>query len=75
MEGLDLKPLVRSLPDTIGRSFRYYLSVCSRQDLYDLTNAVAKVYNPNTAEHRLLVQNLDEHVASLSEAMQQFILT
>jgi len=73
MEGLDLKPPLRSLPASIGRSFRYYLSVCSSQDLHDLTHAVAKVYKPDSAEHRLVVRNIDEHVETLSEAIQQFI--
>jgi len=75
IEGLDLKPPVRSLPDTVGRSFRYYLSVCSRQDLYDLAYAVAEVFKPDTAEHHLLVQHIDEHVETLNGALQQLILT
>ncbi|MEJ2170860.1 MAG: hypothetical protein P8X90_35670 [Desulfobacterales bacterium] len=68
-EGLALKPPVRALPDTIERCFRYYLSVCSRQDLYDLIDAVAKSYHPDTAEHRLLRRNIDEHVETLSGAI------
>jgi hypothetical protein len=71
-EGLALKPPVRGLPDSIERCFRYYLSVCTREDLYDLINAVTKVYNPDTAEHRLLRRNIDEHVETLSGAIQQF---
>ena len=60
---------------TVAPGKRADLLLLGKNPLEDVTNAVAKVYNPNTAEHRLLVQNLDEHVASLSEAMQQFILT
>lgn len=73
MEGLALKPSVRMLPDTIARCFRYYLSVCTRQDLYELTNAIADAYNPAAAEHRVLKLHIHEHVETLSAALQNYI--
>ena len=73
MEGLGLKPPVRMLPDTIERCFCYYLSVCTRQDLYELINAVANAHNPAAAEHRVLTQHIHEHVEDLSAAIQNYI--
>jgi len=69
VQGLALKPPVRALPATIERCFRYYLSMCTRRDLYDLIDAVAKIYHPDTAEHRLFHRNIDEHVETLSSAI------
>ncbi|UCD79773.1 MAG: hypothetical protein JSW26_31055 [Desulfobacterales bacterium] len=73
MEGLALKSPVQPLPDTIERCFRYYLSVCSPADLYDLGTAVANTYHPETPEHYVLRQNIHEHVETLSSAIQQFL--
>jgi hypothetical protein len=73
MEGLALQPPVPLLPDTIERCFRYYLSVCTRQDLADLVNAVVNVYDPDTPEYSVLKQRTPEHVESLSGAIQKFI--
>ena len=73
MEGLALKPPVQILPDTIERCFRYYLSACTRQDLYDLVTAVINVYDPDTPGHSVLKQNVPEHVETLSGVIQKFI--
>ena len=68
-----LKPPVQMLPDTIERCFRYYLSACTRQDLYDLVTAVINVYDPDTPGHSVLKQNVPEHVETLSGVIQKFI--
>jgi hypothetical protein len=73
MEGLALKPPVQMLPDTIERCFRYYLSVCTRQDLYDLVTAVVNVSDPDTPGHRVLKQHVPEHVETLGGVIQKFI--
>jgi hypothetical protein len=73
MEGLALKPPVPSMPDTIERCFQYYLSVCTRQDLGELIHGIANTYNPDSSEHRVIHHNIDEHIETLSDAVQRFI--
>ena len=73
MEGLALKPTVPSMPDTIEQCFHYYLSVCSRQDLYELIHGIANTYDPDSSEHRVISQNIHEHIETLSAAVQSFI--
>ena len=36
-DGLALKPSVASMPDSLDNCFRYYLSVCTKEDLYELS--------------------------------------
>jgi hypothetical protein len=73
MEGLALKPPVRSMPDRIERCFHYYLSVCTRQDLCELIHGIANTHNPDSFEYRVLHHNIDEHIETLSGAVQSFI--
>jgi hypothetical protein len=74
MEGLAIKPPVQLLPDTIERCFRYYLSVCSQADIYDLSVAVANTYKPGTPEHHLLRPHIHEHAEALTCAIQKMRL-
>jgi hypothetical protein len=71
MEGLALKPPVRMLPDTIERCFRYYLAVCSRQDFYELSNAVVGALHPQAPEIPVIKQNLTGHIETLHGVVQQ----
>ena len=71
LEGLALKPHVRMLPDTIERCFRYYLSVCSRQDFYELSNAVVDALHPQAPEIPVIKQNLTDHIETLHDVIQQ----
>jgi len=71
LEGLALKPPVRMLPDTIERCFRYYLSVCSRQDLYELSNAVVDALHPQAPEIPVIKQNFTGHIETLHGVVQQ----
>ena len=73
MEGLALKPPLHSMPDTVERCFHYYLSVCTRQDLFELIHGIANTYDSDSSEHRVIYQNIDEHIQTLSDAVQRFI--
>ena len=71
LEGLALKSPVRMLPDTIERCFRYYLSVCSRQDFYELSDAVVDALHPQAPEIPVIKQNLTGHIETLHGVVQQ----
>jgi hypothetical protein len=71
MEGLALKAPVPLLPDTIERCFRYYLALCSRQDFYELSNAIVDALHPEAPEIPVIKQNLTGHIETLCGAVQQ----
>jgi len=69
-EGLALKPQIPELPDAIDQCFGYYLSVCSQEDLLELTKAVAHEFNPRSAETSIVKQHLEAHVESLHRSIE-----
>jgi hypothetical protein len=72
-DGLALKPSVASMPDSIERCFRYYLSVCTQENLYDLSKAVVKRFNRRAPEVRVVEQHLKEHVEELNRLIRQVL--
>jgi len=72
LEGLSLKSQIPLLPDAIERCFRYYLSVCTKEDVYELSQAVVNEFNPMSPETPIVKQHLDEHVAVLSRTLETF---
>ena len=72
LEGLSLKLQIPLLPDAIDRCFRYYLSVCTKEDVYELSQAVVNEFNPMSPETPIVKQYLDEHVAVLSRTLETF---
>jgi len=72
LEGLSLKPQIPLMPDAIDRCFRYYLSVCTKEDVYELSQAVVNEFNPMSPETPIVKQYLDEHVAVLSRSLETF---
>jgi hypothetical protein len=72
-DGLALKPSVASMPDSIERCFRYYLSVCTKENLYDLSKAVVKRFNRRAPEVRVVKQHLKEHVEELSRVIRRVL--
>jgi hypothetical protein len=73
MDGLALKPPVASMPDSLDNCFRYYLSVCTKEDLYELSNAMVATFNQRAPEVRVVKQHLKEHVEELSRVIGQVI--
>ena len=69
MDGLALKPSVASMPDSLDNCFRYYLSVCTEEDLYELSNALVETFNRHNPEVRVVKQHLKEHVEELSRVI------
>jgi hypothetical protein len=72
-EGLALKPPVASMPDSLDNCFRYYLSVCTEEDLYELSEAVIKTFNRRAPEMRVIKQHLKEHVEELNRVIEQVL--
>jgi len=72
-EGLALKPQIPELPDAIDQCFGYYLSVCSQEDLLELTEAVANEFHFPSAETSIVKQHLEAHVESLHRSIELFL--
>ena len=71
LDGLALKPSVTSMPDSLDKCFRYYISVYTEKSLFDLGQAAVKTFNPHSPEYRTVMQHLGEHVAALSRAIER----
>ena len=72
-EGLALKPPVASMPDSLDNCFRYYLSVCTEADLYELSDAVVKTFNRRAPEVRVVKHHLKAHVEELNRIIGQVL--
>ena len=72
-EGLALQEPIPKLPDTIDRCFAYFLSACSEEDVRDLCCSVADTFDRRAPETIIVRQNLDEHIASLTRSIEQFL--
>jgi hypothetical protein len=73
IDGLALKPSVASMPDSLDNCFRYYLSVCTKEDLYELSSALVETFNRRAPEDRVVKQHLKEHVEELSRVIGQVL--
>ncbi len=73
IEGLAQKPRLASMPDAIDNCFLYYLSVCTREDLYDLTEASVNTFNRRAPEVLVIKQHLKEHVDDLERVIGQLL--
>jgi hypothetical protein len=73
-DGLTLKAAVAEMPDTIEKCFRNYLSVCTQEDLYELSKAAAQTFNRQAPEVRVIKQHLKEHVEELNRAIGNILL-
>ena len=68
-DGLALKPKVASMPAALDQCFRYYLSVCSHDDLYDLSKGVVKTFHRRAPEVPVVTHHLKGHVEELSRVI------
>ncbi len=71
LEGLAQKPHFAFMPDSIDKCFRYYLSVCTKEDLYELSNAAIHTFNRQAPEVRVVKQHLEEHIEELTRVIGQ----
>ena len=72
-EGLALKEPIPGLPDSIAMCFAYYLSICTAEDLEELCQSVAATFDRRAPETPVIRHNLAEHIASLSQSIEQFL--
>jgi hypothetical protein len=68
-EGLAQKPFAPMLPDAVDICFKYYLSICTSEDLLELTKSILQRIHPATPEFPLIKQNLVEHVEMLYQSI------
>jgi len=68
-DGLAQKPADSILPDTVDICFKYYLSICSPQDLFELAESISQTFHPAAPETPLIRQHLAEHVQLLVRAI------
>jgi hypothetical protein len=71
LEGLALKPDILSLPDSIETCFKYYLSNCTREDLFDLFEAMVNTFPSKSPEVPLIKVYLKEHGEALDRAIRR----
>lgn len=69
LEGLARKPHIACLPDSIDKCFRYYLSVCTKEDLHELSEVAVNTFHRRAPETRIIKEHLKEHVEELWHAI------
>jgi hypothetical protein len=69
-DGLAQKPADPILPEAVDICFKYYLSLCRRQDLFELAESILKTVPPAAPEIALIKQHLAEHVQLLFQSIQ-----
>lgn len=72
LNALTLKPKIPSLPDSAWRCFLYYLSSCSKTDLFELNETILTTFNPNAPDVAVIKQHLDNHVDTLHRCIHEF---
>lgn len=70
-DALAQKPADPILPGAVDTCFRYYLSNCSRNDLFELSESIAQTRHPAAPEISLIMQHLAEHVHFLIESIRK----
>ncbi len=71
LNALALKPQVPSLPDSPLRCFFYYLSMCSKSDLFELSETILATFNSNLPEGDAIKQHLSNHIDTLYRCIHQ----
>ena len=69
LEALALKKPIPLLPGSIDQCFRFYLSACTKQDLYVLCETAINTFNRQAPEIPVINQHLTEHVEALNQAI------
>lgn len=69
LDGLAQKKPNPNLPEAVATCFKYYLSVCTPEDLLELSDSILQTFASAAPEVRRIKQNLDEHVRHLHTAI------
>jgi hypothetical protein len=70
-DGLAQKPADPILPDAVDICFQYYLSICSREDLFELSRSILQTFHPAAPEIPLIKQHLADHVRLLFQSINE----
>jgi len=70
-DGLAQKPPDPILPDALDTCFKYYLSICTREDLFELSDSILHAFHPATPEIPLIKQNLADHAQELFQSIKE----
>jgi hypothetical protein len=70
-DGLAKKPGDPILPDAVATCFQYYLSICSPEDLFELSESIIQTLHPAAPEIPLIKQHLAEHVQMLFQSINE----
>ncbi len=73
LEALSTKPAVATLPDSPLACFIAYLAACKASDLLDLSTAIVNRFNPRMPELPLIKKNLNQHVETIYESIQDLL--
>jgi hypothetical protein len=68
-DGLAQKPADPVLPGAVDICFKYYLSICTPEDLFELSESILQAMHPAAPEIPLIKQNLVDHVRLLIESI------
>ena len=69
-DALAQKPADPLLPEAVDTCFKYYLSICSRRDLFELAESILATLPVAAPEFALIKQHLAEHVQLLFDSIQ-----
>ncbi len=70
-DGLAQKPADPILPDAVDICFKYYLSICTLKDLFELSESILQRIHPAAPEMPLIKRNLADHVQMLFQSIHQ----
>ena len=70
-DGLTQKPADPVLPGAVDICFKYYLSICTPEDLFELSESILQAMHPAAPEIPLIKQNLVDHVRLLIESISE----
>ncbi len=70
-DGLAQKPADPVLPGAVDICFKYYLSICTPEDLFELSESILQAMHPAAPEIPLIKQHLADHVHLLYQSINE----
>ena len=70
-EALGHKKADPNLPDAVDTCFKYYLSICSQEDLFELSESILPTFGSAAPEIPIIKQHLADHVRLLIESIRE----
>ena len=70
-EALGHKTPDPNLPDAVNTCFKYYLSICSQGDLFELSESILPTFGSAADEIPTIKQHLADHARLLIESIRE----